>query len=328
VLRPGIVPLRPLSLSDMFNGAFAYMRSNPKATLGLTTIVVVAAQLLALILSLWPLAFSGDVNQAVDGAAPGATMFETGAGIASLVSSFAAGIATALSTILLSGLLTVVIGRSIFGAGISIGEAWHRLKPRLWALLGFTVLEALGAILLIIVVAAIIAVVAVAANGWAAFAIGAPLVLALIAALVYLGTMLSFTPVAIVLERRDIMSSIRRSFALVRHDFWRVLGIRLLAVLVAQLVAGAVAIPFSFGGQILLTTGTTVTAAMIALVIIAVGGAIGQIITGPFSAGIVVLQYTDRRIRAEAFDLVLQTGAAQTAVAPQTTDDLWLTGQR
>jgi len=313
----------------MFNGAFAYMRANPKATLGLTTIVVVAAQVLALLLSLWPLAFAGDVDQAVDSAAPGATMFETGAGIASLVSSFTAGVATALSTILLSGLLTVVIGRSIFGAGISIGEAWHRLKPRLWALLGFTALEALAAILLLGIVVGVIAVVGVVANGWAAFAVGLPLGLASFAAAVYVGTMLSFTPVAIVLERRDIISSIRRSFALIRGDFWRVLGIRLLAMLVAQLVAGAVGIPFGFGGQVLLTTGGTVTAAMVALVVIAVGGAIGQIITGPFSAGIVVLQYTDRRIRAEAFDLVLQTGAAHAASgAPHAADDLWLTGQR
>ena len=47
-----------------------------------------------------------------------------------------------------------------------------------------------------------------------------------------------------------------------------------------------------------------------ALVLLSIGGAIGQIITAPFNAGVVVLLYTDRRIRAEAFDLVLQTGAA------------------
>jgi hypothetical protein len=68
---------------------------------------------------------------------------------------------------------------------------------------------------------------------------------------------------------------------------------------------------------------------MAALVIIAVGGAIGQIITSPFNAGVVVLQYTDRRIRGEAFDLVLHTGAAAGPGAPpSSTDDLWLTGQR
>ena len=63
--------------------------------------------------------------------------------------------------------------------------------------------------------------------------------------------------------------------------------------------------------------------------LVAIGGAVGQIITAPFSAGAVVLLYTDRRIRAEAFDLVLQTGAAYAApgAAPDSTDHLWLTRQ-
>ena len=68
---------------------------------------------------------------------------------------------------------------------------------------------------------------------------------------------------------------------------------------------------------------------MISMVLFSVGGAVGQIITGPFSAGVTVLQYTDRRIRAEAFDLVLQTGAAAGSQAPaDSTDGLWLTGPR
>ena len=67
---------------------------------------------------------------------------------------------------------------------------------------------------------------------------------------------------------------------------------------------------------------------MIALVLVGIGGAIGQIITAPFSAGVVVLLYTDRRIRAEAFDLVLQTGAVGPSDAPaDSTDHLWLTTQ-
>ena len=69
-------------------------------------------------------------------------------------------------------------------------------------------------------------------------------------------------------------------------------------------------IPFSLTGQILLLGSESTTTILIALVLVAIGGAVGQIITAPFSAGAVVLLYTDRRIRAEAFDLVLQTGAA------------------
>ena len=320
-IKPGVVPLRPLTLSDIFNGAVAYIRANPKATLGLTTIVVVAAQILTLMLSLLPFAFTGEMAQAIASDEPTAGMVMSWA-----ASGVGTTVAALLSAILLSGLLTVVVGRAVFGAGITIGEAWQRFRPRLWALVGFTVLETIGAIVLIGVVVLIIVGVTVAGGGLVAFLVGAPLVLALIAALVYLGTMLTFAPAAIVLERRDIISSIKRSFALIKDDFWRVLGIRLLATLAANLVAGAVAIPFSLGGQITLIGSGSTNAAMLALVLFSLGGAIGQIITGPFSAGVIVLQYTDRRIRSEAFDLVLQTGAAAGPAAPSaSTDDLWLT---
>lgn len=320
-IKPGVVPLRPLTLSDIFNGAVAYVRANPKATLGLTTIVVVAAQILTLMLSLLPFAFTGEMAQAIASDEPTAEMVMSWA-----ASGVGTTVAALLSAILLSGLLTVVVGRAVFGAGITIGEAWQRFRPRLWALVGFTVLETIGAIVLIGVVVLIIVGVTVAGGGLVAFLVGAPLVLALIAALVYLGTMLTFAPAAIVLERRDIISSIKRSFALIKDDFWRVLGIRLLATLAANLVAGAVAIPFSLGGQITLIGSGSTNAAMLALVLFSLGGAIGQIITGPFSAGVIVLQYTDRRIRSEAFDLVLQTGAAAGPAAPSaSTDDLWLT---
>ena len=58
-LKPGVIPLRPLGLSDIFNASVAYIRTNPKATLGLTTIVVVVAQIAALLLQIGPLAASG-----------------------------------------------------------------------------------------------------------------------------------------------------------------------------------------------------------------------------------------------------------------------------
>ena len=322
-LKPGVIPLRPLSLSDIFNGAVAYIRANPKATLGLTTIVVVATQIIALILQVGPLAVTGQLAPALRGEEA-----STAALLGSSASGIAGSIATALSAILLSGMLTVVIGRAVFGAGITIGEAWQRLRGRLLALIGFTALEAAGAIVLLGIVVAIIAGVGYAANGAAAFFIGAPLVLGLITLLVYLGTMLSFAPPLIVLERLGVIPAIVRSFALVKNDFWRVLGIRLLGTLVAAVIAGAVSVPFSFGGQLLLLSAGSTAGALIALVLVAIGGAVGQIITAPFTAGVVVLLYTDRRIRAEAFDLVLQTGAAGGPGAPaDSTDHLWLTRQ-
>ena len=318
-LKPGVIPLRPLSLSDIFNGAVGYIRANPKATLGLTTAVVVITQIIALILQLAPLAVTGHLVPLRGEEA------STAALVGSSASSIAGGIATALSGILLSGMLTVVVGRAVFGSSITIGEAWAKVRGRLLALIGLAALEAVGAVLLIGIVVLIVFGVAVAGNGAAAVVIGLPLVLAVTAALVYLFTVLSFAPVLIVLERLPVFAAISRSFALVRNSFWRVLGIRALAGVVATFVAGAVAVPFSFGGQLLLFGAESTGLVLIATVLIAVGSAIGQIITAPFSAGVVVLLYTDRRIRGEAFDLVLQTGAAGGPTATESTDNLWLT---
>jgi hypothetical protein len=189
-------------------------------------------------------------------------------------------------------------------------------------------LEVLGAVVLIAAVALVIAFVAAAANGAAALIIGAPLVIGALTLLVYLGTMLMFAPASIVLERQPMVPAIKRSFALVRGSFWRVFGIRLLAGVVAVVIANAVAIPFGVAAQLLLVNSASSGRFLTGLVLTAIGTTIGQIITAPWSAGVVVLLYTDRRIRAEAFDLVLQTGAAGGPTEPaESTDHLWLARQ-
>ncbi|BBY19140.1 hypothetical protein MLIT_47320 [Mycolicibacterium litorale] len=322
VLKPGVIPLRPLGLSDIFNGAVNYIRRNPKATLGLTAIVVVTAQLIALILQiLGPLIITGDIDPTLSGEAATAGDIAVLSG-----SSLAGSITTALASVVLSGMLTVIVGRAVFGADITIGEAWQRVKGRLLALLGFTALEALAILVLIVVVVVAVVAAEAAGGGVAAFLVGAPLVLVAFLVVVYVATSLLFTPALIVLERLGIVDAAKRSFALVKKDFFRVLGIWILAALVAAVIAGAVGVPFSFGGQLLASGSGSNGGAVAGLILVAIGAAVGQILTAPFSAGVIVLLYTDRRIRAEAFDLVLHTGAAAGPGVPQdSTDHLWLT---
>jgi hypothetical protein len=321
-LKPGVIPLRPLTLTDILNGAVAYIRANPKATLGLTTVVVVIAQIISLILQVGPLAVTGEL-----GVLRGEDASTTAATLGSSASELAGTFTTMVSSILLSGMLTVIVGRAVFGAGITIEEAWRRVRGRLLALIGFSLMWLVGLILFLVVVVFVIAVVA-AVSTVAAIVVAIPLGLGSVALMVYLWTVLSFAPPLIVLERLGVFASISRSVRLIKNDFWRVLGIKLLATIVATVVAAAVSVPFSVGGQILLLGSGSTTSTLIALGLVAIGGAIGQIITAPFSAGVVVLLYTDRRIRAEAFDLVLQTGAVYAPnSAPESTDHLWLTRQ-
>jgi hypothetical protein len=310
---PGIIPLRPLTLSDIYNGAAVYIRANARVTLGLTAVVVVITQILTLVAALGPLAAA---SRPRTGPPDELTGGEVGAwalsgGLNTLVGW--------LAGTLLTGMLAVVVGRAVFGSTIGAGETWARIRRRLPALIGLVALESTGLIVACGAVGVIIGVIAAAGNVAAAVVLGFPLVLSAIAALVYTYTAWSLAPALIVLERRPVISALTRSFALVHNSFWRVFSIRMLTWLVVTLIAAAVAVPFGLLGNLLGGGGP----ALLGLTVGAVGSAIGRIITAPFSAGVIVLLYADRRIRSEAFDLVLQTGATGGLAS---SDCLWLTG--
>ncbi len=312
---PGIIPLRPLSLSDIYNGAAVYIRANPRVTLGLTAVVVVITQIVTLAAALGPLAAASRLRTAPPDELTGGDV-----GVWTL-SGGLSGLVGWLAGTLLTGMLAVVVGRAVFGSTIGAGETWARIRGRLPALIGLVALESTGLIVLCGVVGVIVGVIAAGGNIAAAVILGFPLVLTAIAALVYLYTAWSFAPVLIVLERQSVIGALTRSFALVRNSFWRVFSIRMLTWLVVTLIAGAVAVPFDFLGNLLGGGGP----ALLALTVGAVGSAVGRIITAPFSAGVIVLLYADRRIRSEAFDLVLQTGVAGGPAAIASSDYLWLT---
>lgn len=300
VWKPGVIPLRPLALGDIFNGAVAYVRANPMATLGMTTAIVLITSALGLLVGHSTPPADGDIGM-VAGVLTGA-------------------IAAVLATILLSGMLTVVVARAVVGTPITVGEAWQRVRGRMPALIALTLLEILAVMVLIGAVVLAIAGVAKAAGAGMATLVGIVLVLLLIAALATLFTLLSLAPMAIVLERMSVAASITRSVALARPQFWRIFGIRLLASIVAVVVAGAVSVPFDILGQVVSAGGGPEAPSLLRMTIMTIGQAIGQIITTPFTAGVVVLLYVDARIRAEAFDFVLQSAPTRGADA----DALWL----
>lgn len=319
-LKPGIIPLRPLSLTDIYNGAVGYIRANPKTVLGLTAVVVVATQIISGIALFGLLSTLGPSG-------PGRSSSELSGGdvAAWLTGSVGAAIVTALGTIVLTGLLTVVVGRAVFGSPITIAEAWAIVRDRFGPLIGLTALIGLAAAVLCGFAAALIAFADGAGGTGAAVLIAVPLVPALIAALAYGYTVLVFAPTVIVLERQPVFEAMRRSFNLVRNSFWRVLGIMALTALIVSLISSAVAFPFNIFGMIVTHGADALTGGAQVSLFSRIGTTIGQIIVLPFSAGVSVLLYTDRRIRGEAFDLVLRTGATGGPYVGGWTDNLWLT---
>jgi hypothetical protein len=119
---------------------------------------------------------------------------------------------------------------------------------------------------------------------------------------VYIVPHLYLVPQVIVLERRGVVDSIRRSWFLVRGFYWHVVGlvflVSLMVGVVSLIIAGVVAV-VTLGNPVL-QTGLT--------------GIIGLLLQ-PISLGATTLLYFDQRVRKEGFDL--EYAAGHMALSPQ-----------
>ena len=214
----------------------------------------------------------------------------------------------------LTGLLTVVIGRSVLGHKITAGEAWQIARPRMAALIGATLLIPLiliglwAAYAIVLVILAVLHAPGALIGGLAALGAIAAIILT-----IWFTIMFRMAAQAVVLEREGPVRALGRSWRLVRGSFWRVLGITLLAGLIVVVTAGVLQIPFSLfaamaggGNSLLPSTGGNVAGILIS----AVGGVVAGAVARPISAGVAVLLYVDLRMRREGLDLVLQTAAS------------------
>lgn len=302
--RPGIVPLRPLGVGELLDGSFTAIRRYPRATLGLAACVMLVVNAVQVLVN-WYL-LSG-----VEAPPSDATLSEAGDYFARFGTAVGiSGIVTAVGTLLLTGLITAVIGQAVLGRPVTAGEAWQRLKPLFWRLVGVTVLTFL--IIVGVMVAAVIPGILVATSS--ADAGAALLVIGLLGGMlvsVWLYVALALAPAVVVLERQTVRNALRRSWALVRRSWWRVFGILLLASIIASVVGGIISLPFGLaGGGLTGFSDNSSNVEFSQLVISGIGGLVSGTLVRPFSAGVAALLYIDRRMRAEALDLTLARAAA------------------
>ncbi len=318
-LRPGIIPLRPLRLGDLFDGTIKLIRSNPKAVLGLSAI---AALLAAVPLAIGQAFVFGSMGSILADPTlaeePDTATGLYGSVIGQYGGTFVSYAISFVVVTLLTGVLTRILGRAVFGGKMTAKEAWQASKSRMPALFGVVGLMALVMIAPLAVIAAVFAVLFSSGVGGSSDAAGGLMLLLVLLLLLYIGyvlffrTRFAFAPAAVVLEGRGPIDALRRSWQLVTGDFWRVLGILLLTTLVVGMVATVLQVPFVFGGTIVgLIGGGSMATVVIGAILVAIGGTVGAMITYPFEAGVAGLLYADRRMRAEAFDLVLQTAAIE-----------------
>src|SRR3954451_24630069 len=314
--QPGVVPLRPLGLGELFDGAVRTMRQNPRVMFGVSAAVMAIGG----VLSSLGLLFGGQrLAGTLAGTEDGLSRDELAAAASSgLVTLVVPAVLQALATIVLTGILILAVSEAVLGRRPSAGEVLRRVRPRIWALLGLSLLTALLYLVLLVVVAAPGTALLATSHplaGGIAVALG---VLLLVVVTPFLWVRLSFAAPTLLLEGLGIGASLARSWRLTVGSWWRIFGILLLTTLVATVAGGLLSAPFAVVGGIVgsaLDGGSPGggTAFVVSQLIGNVGTVLSSTVTAPFTASVTALLYIDLRIRREGLDVALARASTEPA---------------
>ena len=303
--QPGVVPLRPLSLGDVFGGALQTMRRNPSATVG-TGFLVLAVLLVP--------SFLGSLAVLRVGALASEDRY--------LLSTMVSVLFLALASAALTGMIVHVVGEAVLGDRAGLGDTWRAVRGRLPALLGVLVLMSLVLALLAVlaVVGALLLAWALSSAGEVAAVVAAVLaMLVLLLVVAWVGIRLSLAPAAVVLERAGPWRGLRRSWLLTTGgQGWRVVGITVLAGILTGIFSSTVQFPVSLVTGLLVGLDPLGDAALTSPVVIGVDHLVQLVVNAfvvPFTAGVTALLYLDQRIRREGLDGALVRAAQARAAA-------------
>ncbi|MFD4672836.1 hypothetical protein ACFWNN_24130 [Lentzea sp. NPDC058450] len=286
-IKPGVIPLRPLAVGEIIDGAITTMRRYPKLIIGAAAVVAAVTQILGLLVQL---PFLDDLTAVVTLDPNTTTQQEamnqaTDALVGFLSGSLISVVLLLLGTVFLSGFITVIVGHAVLGKPVTFAQAWEEFKPRLLPLLGATLLFGL-----ITTVGLILCIV----PG------------------VWLWVMFGLVTPALVLERCGVSAAFGRSRKLVDGAWWRTFGILLLTVVIGAVIGWIVSLPFEAIGLAISGGFSNDPASVLNpayLIFVTIGAIISSTITLPFSSAVTVLLYVDRRMRSEGMDIELQRAA-------------------
>lgn len=310
-----MIPFRPLTLGNLFDGTFAAIRSNPRVmfaiSLGTMLVVGVIGGLISALVPEPNFAEyfgpegSDFLNQVVPAWPITSSAFEA---------LFA--IVSAAATLLVTGMLVLSVTNAVVGVNLDLSATWAELKPHIGRLIGtallvWVILGAVGVAAVLIASALTVGM----ALGTSSDSSGGVVLLAVLLALVgiavmiWLGVRLYFATVVAVVEGASPGAALGRSWALTKGAFWRTLGrLLLMSIIVgiaAGLIGGIISAAIMFLGSFL---PWGLTSFFLALISSLVTG-----LTIPFSAAYVSLMYVDERFRKENLAPTLQQAFEQNA---------------
>lgn len=323
VYKPGIIPLRPLSIGDIYQGAFAAIKTNARTMFGFTAallgvvLVISIATNYAIINLVLPNYLSSD--------SPYSAAFTS---LSGSFSQLGGTLLQALATVLLSGLIVVAVSRSVLGRVASSKEVWERTKSKFLPLIGLNIITGIisGLMVIIGIVAFFVLLASVASTAetetelWQGMGIALVGIFILIVAGVvvssYLSIKFSVASPAMVLENLGVFAAIGRSWSLTRKNFWRLLGINILTTIITSMVAGVFGGIASALSVIFVVAGSSspedaITSINTAYILTMVVSTIAQLLILPFTSSVNALLYIDLRMRKEGLDVELRNAVAE-----------------
>ncbi|MHA7275029.1 hypothetical protein ACX80O_00660 [Arthrobacter sp. Hz1] len=304
--KPGIIPLRPLGLGEILDGAFQACRKNPLATFGTAILFQVLISVLILLLTV---GLVGSLAQ-LDPNNPSLDQI-TGLAASAISVGTAIMVLSSVGVLVLQGVLVIPIARAVLNERTGFVQLWKLAARRILPLLG------LGFLLLLMIVAGLAILVVVA--GLLAAVLGQDAIwiivlgfLASLALIIWLSIKFVLAPAVLMLESAGPLTSLRRSWTLTTCNWWRTFGILILTSIIVSIITSVISTPLSLLATQFVSFSDSPAALgeelmaslpilLVAQLITAVFGAIGY----AFQAGVTALLYVDLRIRREGFDVVL-----------------------
>lgn len=321
--KPGVIPLRPLGLGEILDGAFQTARRNGKAMFGSALIFQMATAVLSLLIMLVAFrqlmvdAFS--ISENLNSADPATLNAFGGSLVTYSVSMLVTAFLSVLVQMVLQGALVIPVLRAVLNRKTSFSQMWRLTRPRVGALIRLALLYAAAVIVSILVFTAVVVGILFAMSPATDGAILGAIALSVLASLpfvivaVWIGTKVLLAPAAIVVENLGAIDAIKRSWHLTRRNWWRTFGTSILAAIIAGVISSVITTPItilaSFLAPVLVggeaTAQQTFSILMVTQGIAMIVGALVGAVTLAFQTGVTALIYVDLRMRRDGFDIAL-----------------------
>lgn len=304
VAQPGIIPLRPLTVGELFNGAFQAVRVNPQTMFGFAFAIMAVV---GLVQAFFASSSTSSLTRALSSGDTEDLVYSLGGSMGSFVTS---GL-TLLATAFLSGMLALTVWDAVLGRKSSPADAWHRFSPRFVPVLLATLLIGIIEFVVIVLVLLVfmipfflVVVNAASARSYdsASAGIGGALsiiflmIVALIVVACFFTVKFAFTSSAVVLEGLGPVDAIKRSWSLSKGSFWRILGRILLIGVVIGLISSVLG---GIVGAILGVGANTADSVGMLVAFSAFVSALLSAVVIPVQSSFYTLMYLDERMRKE-----------------------------